>query len=260
MAEIKSKRKAISKKLRFEVFKRDNFTCQYCGRKAPDVVLEVDHLNPVSKGGKNELINLTTSCFECNRGKSDRTLDDNSIVNIQRNQLEEANEKIEQMKLMVKWKEELDSGKDLLVESISNLLNKKCSCSLNAFGKKGISKAIRDFGYDAVYDATNIAIEQYSEVEEAVKKIPGICYNTKMKKENPQEFCYKEIKRVLRTRKIYEKDIDDDAQLLTNYEYDEKDFKKMLSIIYRSHTWEEISSEFIDYLFLEWEDSENEKN
>lgn len=35
-----SKRKSISKKLRFEVFKRDGFTCQYCGRMAPDVVLE----------------------------------------------------------------------------------------------------------------------------------------------------------------------------------------------------------------------------
>jgi len=42
-------RKAISKKLRFEVYKRDKFTCQYCGRKAPDVILEIDHINPVAK-------------------------------------------------------------------------------------------------------------------------------------------------------------------------------------------------------------------
>ena len=48
-----SERKAISKKLRFEVFKRDNFTCQYCGRMAPDVILEVDHINPVKNGGDN---------------------------------------------------------------------------------------------------------------------------------------------------------------------------------------------------------------
>lgn len=52
----KCKRKSISKKLRFEVFKRDKFTCQYCGRKAPDVVLQIDHISPVSKGGKNVLI------------------------------------------------------------------------------------------------------------------------------------------------------------------------------------------------------------
>ena len=59
MAE--TKRRKLSKKIRFEVFKRDNFTCQYCGRKAPDVVLEVDHIIPVAKGGKNNIMNLITS-------------------------------------------------------------------------------------------------------------------------------------------------------------------------------------------------------
>lgn len=37
-----AKRKGIPRSIRFEVFKRDMFTCQYCGRKAPDVILEVD--------------------------------------------------------------------------------------------------------------------------------------------------------------------------------------------------------------------------
>ena len=48
--ESTKKRVPISKALRFEVFKRDSFTCQYCGRSAPEVVLEVDHIVPVSKG------------------------------------------------------------------------------------------------------------------------------------------------------------------------------------------------------------------
>lgn len=60
---------AISKKLRFEVFKRDGFQCAYCGRKPPAVVLECDHINPKSKGGKNDINNLITACFDCNRGK-----------------------------------------------------------------------------------------------------------------------------------------------------------------------------------------------
>jgi hypothetical protein len=62
-------------KLRFEVFKRDNFTCQYCGRKTPEVILELEHIIPLSKGGTDELDNLTTSCFECNRGKGASLLD-----------------------------------------------------------------------------------------------------------------------------------------------------------------------------------------
>lgn len=56
-------------RLRWQIFSRDDFTCQYCGRKAPDVVLEVDHKNPVANGGDWELTNLVTACSACNRGK-----------------------------------------------------------------------------------------------------------------------------------------------------------------------------------------------
>lgn len=62
-------RKAINKKLRFDVFQRDNFTCQYCGRRAPKTVLHVDHVHPVIEGGTNDFENLTTSCIDCNIGK-----------------------------------------------------------------------------------------------------------------------------------------------------------------------------------------------
>jgi HNH endonuclease len=61
---------SVSKKLRFEIFKRDLFTCQYCGKTPPAVVLELDHIHPVSRGGKDVEENLNTACFECNRGKA----------------------------------------------------------------------------------------------------------------------------------------------------------------------------------------------
>jgi hypothetical protein len=66
---------AISKKIRFEIFKRDNFTCRYCGKKPPEVMLEMDHLMPISEGGKDDLNNLLTSCFNCNRGKGKILID-----------------------------------------------------------------------------------------------------------------------------------------------------------------------------------------
>ena len=56
--------------MRFEVFKRDNFICRYCGRKSPEVVLELDHIVAIANGGSSDLVNLATSCWECNRGKS----------------------------------------------------------------------------------------------------------------------------------------------------------------------------------------------
>lgn len=70
-----AKRLPISKKTRFEVFMRDDFRCRYCGRRVPDVTLQVDHVFPVASGGTNEISNLATSCMECNSGKSDQLLD-----------------------------------------------------------------------------------------------------------------------------------------------------------------------------------------
>jgi len=58
-------------KLRFEILKRDNFVCQYCGRNAPKVELQVDHIIPKGKEGKNTKENLITACAECNLGKGD---------------------------------------------------------------------------------------------------------------------------------------------------------------------------------------------
>lgn len=65
----------VSKKDRFEIFKRDEFRCVYCGRQPPSVTLELEHIQPKSKGGLDELDNYCTSCYECNRGKGARLLD-----------------------------------------------------------------------------------------------------------------------------------------------------------------------------------------
>lgn len=62
--------------MRFEVFKRDGFTCQYCGMTPPGVILHIDHINPVSMGGGNDIDNLITSCEPCNLGKSATPLTD----------------------------------------------------------------------------------------------------------------------------------------------------------------------------------------
>lgn len=68
------KRKSMSVKTRFDVFKRDGFVCQYCGGHPPRVVLHVDHIVPVCEGGDNDPANLVTSCDKCNLGKGPRSL------------------------------------------------------------------------------------------------------------------------------------------------------------------------------------------
>lgn len=66
----------VSPSTRVKVFERDNYTCQMCGRSHhhDGVKLEVDHILPVSRGGSDNISNLQTLCFDCNRGKSNKIL------------------------------------------------------------------------------------------------------------------------------------------------------------------------------------------
>lgn len=53
---------------------RDGFQCRYCGRKPPEVSLEVDHIKPRCAGGSDDETNLITACRDCNQGKSGEVL------------------------------------------------------------------------------------------------------------------------------------------------------------------------------------------
>jgi HNH endonuclease len=67
-----ARRSGLPLKLRYEVLLRDGKRCVCCGASVADgAVLEVDHIIPVAGGGTNELTNLQTLCFDCNRGKAD---------------------------------------------------------------------------------------------------------------------------------------------------------------------------------------------
>ena len=72
---VASQRQAMTPQLREFILRRDNWTCQKCGNsqfKEPNLLLEVDHIIPISRGGKTEPSNLQTLCWKCNRSKSDK--------------------------------------------------------------------------------------------------------------------------------------------------------------------------------------------
>ena len=69
----KGVRVAMSVNLRFTILRRDEYTCQYCGRSAPEVELEIDHRIPVADGGTDDPDNLVAACVDCNAGKGRRT-------------------------------------------------------------------------------------------------------------------------------------------------------------------------------------------
>lgn len=60
----------IPKGVRYQVLRRDNFACRYCGAAAPDVRLVLDHVVPRALGGSNDPSNLVTGCVDCNAGKA----------------------------------------------------------------------------------------------------------------------------------------------------------------------------------------------
>jgi hypothetical protein len=63
-------RSLMTPKMRTDILRRDGYRCRFCGRGAADgVTLHVDHIFPVSRGGKTELRNLQALCSDCNLGK-----------------------------------------------------------------------------------------------------------------------------------------------------------------------------------------------
>lgn len=78
--KIKKLRAPIPQSVRFNVFRRDNFSCIYCGKSSPEVVLHCDHSVSVKDGGNDTEANLVTACIDCNLGKSSKSVRRPSVV------------------------------------------------------------------------------------------------------------------------------------------------------------------------------------
>lgn len=187
---------AISKKIRFEVFKRDGFTCQYCGKNPPEVTLEVDHIQPVSKNGTDELDNLITACFDCNRGKSNVELKriPNSLTENKEILEEREKQYIEYHKLIAK----IDKRLNAEIEQV-DLEFQKTFCGIKLtyeFKKTTIKKFVQKLNVFEVIEAMQIACYKFKnskrqyfngtwlDAEElAVKYFCGICWNKIKQKE-----------------------------------------------------------------------------
>jgi hypothetical protein len=177
-------RKQISKKTRFEVFKRDKFTCQYCGEAAPNVILHVDHIHPVSKGGINNILNLITSCAECNLGKRDKLLSDETSAIKQKKQLDEFQERQNQLRMIAQWQQDILANQQTELDIVNDLLNELMNVTLSDVGNVHMKKTLKTFGIKQVCDAIHIAVNKYYDgtnngAANAIHYIGGICYNKK---------------------------------------------------------------------------------
>ena len=207
------KRKTISKRTRFEVFKRDSFPCQYCGQKSPDVILEIDHIKPLSKGGDDKILNLVTACYDCNHGKSNKELSDDSTVKQQQRQTELLQLKREQLEMMYKWQKSLLEVESMAVEKLAGYWSELLAgrSSINSNGIKRLRLLEKKFGIADVMRAMKTAVDNYVQldksgyihesVEIAFKKVGGICYVNRQDSQELRDIYY--IRKIVINRLSY---------------------------------------------------------
>lgn len=247
-----AKRKSLSKKIRFEVFKRDKFTCQYCGKSAPDVVLEIDHIKPVSKGGDNDIMNLVTACKDCNSGKSNRELSDDSVVKKQQAQLQELAERKEQLEMMVEWRNSLNDLENDYVESINDIFISRTEWGMSESGRVKIKKLLKQFSFSEIMDATEIAIDSYYDGTEdswliAFAKIGGICYTKRNQKDNPQSYYINYTLKALRNKNYYVNEVDV-RRYIKAYINTPDDFEDLKFVICESRNWTDFKHKAMDVI------------
>jgi hypothetical protein len=173
MAE-NNNRKPLSKKLRFDTFKRDGFKCVYCGSQPPTVVLEADHIIPVKLGGKNQIENLVTSCFKCNRGKGA-----NELTSIPESVTEHSTERLIQYKAYIKYvKETAKIDKELLemVCDVYSTFNE--GYTPNDKFRTDISFFIKKIGFEKTKRAMEITMSKENiRNNGTIRYFCGVCWN-----------------------------------------------------------------------------------
>ena len=213
-------RTTLSKTTRFEVFKRDAFTCQYCGRAAPEVVLQVDHVHPVAHGGTNDLLNLVTACHDCNGGKGARLLSDDTVVMKNRAQLAELAERQEQVAMLLAWRRGLDTCDDAAVVGVIDYWQSLTpGWEVTDAGKATMRRLLKRYSAEEVLHAMRIAADEYLRYDEhghvtdsswsyAWQKIGGVCRVTREAQTKPhlRELYY--IRGILRNRLAYVREQD----------------------------------------------------
>lgn len=145
-----SKRVAIPKKMRFEVLKRDAFACQYCGGKAPDVLLQIDHVVPVVDGGETVILNLVTSCEPCNNGKGGTPLSSDMALSKATRQAAELQARREQIEMMAEWQNSLVDLDALATDQAVQLAMRLTRWGLTDSGQQMVRKDVKKHGLETV--------------------------------------------------------------------------------------------------------------
>jgi len=180
------KRTALTKKVRFEIFKRDGFVCQYCGATPPFVILQVDHINPVKNGGDNDSDNLITSCQPCNIGKGANLL--NVVPVSLKQKASDIKEKEEQI---LGYNEILTKSRDRINNDTWDVCNtylrSHCQPENTICKKKfaSVKMFVEKCGLHECLDAVDIAdLKGFSRPDQTFKYFCGVMWGKIRAKEN----------------------------------------------------------------------------
>lgn len=171
----------IKSSVRFQVFKRDGFTCVYCGRKVPEVILEVDHIVAQSCGGQDGIGNLATSCRDCNVGKSNRPLQE--VPAPLGAMFDERKEQMNQMESYQAFlKEESERIGEWLAESIRHWEGQETENNYPVIQKfrSGLKLFVRLLPLQEVKESIDLAFERFPQSYNAYRRgkfFCGICWN-----------------------------------------------------------------------------------
>ena len=175
---------AIGKRIRFEVFKRDGFKCQYCGRTPPEVVLEIDHIIPKIAGGKDSIENYITACFDCNRGKGSTKLE--SVPTSVQANITLLKERRKQLKAYNRFLLDLQEETEDAIEQVDRVFNKYFPHYQlsDSFRNNTLKRILTHLPGAKVQEAMGMACPQFSNMgteqwvsRRAIKYFCGICWN-----------------------------------------------------------------------------------
>lgn len=171
------KRKSLGKKVRFDVFKRDAFTCQYCGQTPPTVVLEVDHINPVANGGLDAIDNLLTACFDCNRGKAAGLL--TAIPESLQDKADLLQEKHDQLKAFERLIKARRRHEEKLIDEVEEAFTTHFSgYHFSPKFRQSVRLFIQKMPSFQVVDAMHLACVRINDRDRATAYFCGICWKT----------------------------------------------------------------------------------
>ena len=166
---------STGKRLRFRVFERDNFTCQYCGKRPPEVILHVDHVYPVSKGGKGEIENLITACADCNLGKATLELG-KAPKKVSRNS-EDLQEKYEQLKAFYNLQKKMDFMRKEMISDLQDYWLELWEHEMDGQRVASLKRFMVVFSVNEIKEAMDIAKSKGMWESDAFKYTCGILHN-----------------------------------------------------------------------------------